>query len=581
MLIYRSLVKEVNTKALLSDLRCLLLDAEGAPTRERIRDLLIRFGVIEAGIADAFCPEIDSSFPLMIALRNIGLLGGKALDRIRKAENAEARRVLGQFKSEMLCLSAFSLPETIKSSVPEGYSFYGLYPEMYLESAKKFYEAIHPEKVVCIGIRSIGTSLSSAVCGALENLGCSTLSLTLRPRGHPFDRRVFLSHELERRLGDLANLPLLVVDEGPGLSGSSFCSVARKAAEVGFDEEKIFLFPSWEPDGSAFVSETSRRSWPRYTKFSTGFSHIRDELTPFSRCASRSGFSDVSGGKWRAVIFEDAEDHPAVQPHHEHLKYIAEQDIHGTKTAVLIKFAGLGSYGSQVCRRTEVLTEAGFHPQLIETGDGFLTMKMLTGVPLRRGEIGEVFLDHAARYFSFIENTLPSEGLQSQDELLEMIRTNIREGLGPEWEKYFEKVIESSKRVGEIRPVYLDNRVAPHEWILCAGRIFKTDSAEHFDDHFFPGPQDIAWDLSAFRIEFGLGPGAWRYLVEKFEKESGRSIRGGESFYGLAYLAFRLGYCSLAVASIGNTEDGLRFLKLREEYAALLKSELIRLPWTV
>ncbi len=578
MLIYRSLVKEVNTKAMLSELRCLLLDAAGAPTRERIRDLLIRSGEMEAGVADALCPDMDASFPLLDALRHIGLLAGKALYRIRRAQHAEARRVLGQFKREMLGLSAYSLPEKIKVSVPEGYSFYGLYPEMYLESAKKFHEAIHPEKVVCIGIRSIGTSLSSAVCGALENLGCSTFSITVRPRGHPFDRRVFLSHELERRLRDHANLPLLVVDEGPGLSGSSFCSVARKAAELGFEEGKIFLFPSWEPDGSEFVSETSRSLWPRYTKFSTSFSQIRYELSAFSGCAGGPEFTDVSAGKWRGVLVENGPDLPAVQPHHERLKFVAKREIDGKKKAVLMKFAGLGSHGNHVCRRAQVLAEAGFHPQLIETGDGFLTMEVLTGTRLRKGETEKTFLDHAARYFSFIETSFPSEGPPARDELLEMIRTNIIEGLGPEWERYSEKVVASSKRMREIRPVYLDNRAAPHEWVLCTGRIFKTDSADHFDDHFFPGPQDIAWDLSAFRIEFGLGPDTWGYFVERFEEESGTRIWGKEVFYGIAYLAFRLGYCSLSAASLGDSEDGLRFLKLRENYASLLKSELIRLP---
>ena len=44
------------------------------------------------------------------------------------------------------------------------------------------------------------------------------------------------------------------------------------------------------------------------------------------------------------------------------------------------------------------------------------------------------------------------------------------------------------------RPVIADSRMQPHEWLLTpAGQVLKTDSGSHGDDHFFPGPTDIAW----------------------------------------------------------------------------------------
>ena len=39
--------------------------------------------------------------------------------------------------------------------------------------------------------------------------------------------------------------------------------------------------------------------------------------------------------------------------------------------------------------------------------------------------------------------------------------------------------------------------LAPHEWLrLDDGNVRKTDAIAHGDDHLFPGPTDIAWDLA-------------------------------------------------------------------------------------
>ena len=39
----------------------------------------------------------------------------------------------------------------------------------------------------------------------------------------------------------------------------------------------------------------------------------------------------------------------------------------------------------------------------------------------------------------------------------------------------------------------------------------KVDAAAHGDDHGFPGPVDVAWDLAGAVVEWELG-GAARYL---------------------------------------------------------------------
>ena len=129
----------------------------------------------------------------------------------------------------------------------------------------------------------------------------------------------------------------------------------------------------------------------------------------------------------------------------------------------------------------------------------------------------------------------------------------------------------------ESQPVALDARMLPHEWIFTGERYLKTDAADHWNDHFFPGPQDIAWDLAATAVEFDLEAPAQVHLLSRYEALSGdRDVHYRIPFYTLAYLAFRVGYCCVAAQPLGNSPDALRFQAKRAEYAGILRREIER-----
>src|SRR5205823_335230 len=86
------------------------------------------------------------------------------------------------------------LPAQIRCKVAEGYAFYAVYPETYAAAAAR---ASLPPEVRIIGIRSIGTSLAAMVAAGA---GARALPISVRPVGHPFDRRLALSPELEAEL---------------------------------------------------------------------------------------------------------------------------------------------------------------------------------------------------------------------------------------------------------------------------------------------------------------------------------------------------------------------------------------------
>jgi hypothetical protein len=107
----------------------------------------------------------------------------------------------------------------------------------------------------------------------------------------------------------------------------------------------------------------------------------------------------------------------------------------------------------------------------------------------------------------------------------------------------------------------------------------KMDALDHHDDHFFPGCQDIAWDVAAACLEFELDSGAQHRLVELYRALShDRTITARLPRYAITYLAFRLGYASLASTTLGDTADGRRFAAEVERYRRLLRRELSQPP---
>jgi hypothetical protein len=166
------------------------------------------------------------------------------------------------------------------------------------------------------------------------------------------------------------------------------------------------------------------------------------------------------------------------------------------------------------------------------------------------------------------------------DDLVAMIRVNATEALGPRaadpttW-------MDSLRSAALARPAIAgDGRMAPHEWLLTPEGLVKTDGLDHHNDHFWPGCQDAAWDLAGAVVEWNLDRPARAALVEAYEARSGdRGVRAVLPLNQAAYVAWRLGYATLAAESLVGTEDGRRMATLRDRLAALLPHALEGAPW--
>ena len=102
-------------------------------------------------------------------------------------------------------------------SVPEGFAYYALDPELYRMAALRFAAEAALHRVAVIGIRSIGAPLSAVVEAELRARAAAKRNRgTVRPHGHPWDRRLRIASGLERAWRAWDGV-FAVVDEGPGV----------------------------------------------------------------------------------------------------------------------------------------------------------------------------------------------------------------------------------------------------------------------------------------------------------------------------------------------------------------------------
>jgi hypothetical protein len=140
-----------------------------------------------------------------------------------------------------------------------------------------------------------------------------------------------------------------------------------------------------------------------------------------------------------------------------------------------------------------------------------------------------------------------------------MTRVNAREEFGID--------LDLSRDLEPVRPAICDARMMPHEWLISeGGRLLKTDGASHGDDHFFPGPCDIAWDLAGAIVEWELPAQAAEFLCERYRRLTGDDAQPRLNAHLLAYSLFRLGFCLMAANAVAGSEEESRLRVAHQRY---------------
>ncbi|MCU7495061.1 MAG: hypothetical protein HF314_03920 [Ignavibacteria bacterium] len=572
MIIYGDTKEKVTYTEGLKRLEALAMGFKGnGPSgHEPATELLINTGEFEAALTDFLFPECDFINNLLCIVRELSTAAGHIFIHSLNKNVPLSNRWLYTFKEVLSRLKKFNVSPSLTYSLPEGYAFYSLYPEMYLRSVEKFCREFHPTEVTVIGIRSIGTSLSALVSARMEETGpVAVHSFTVRPRGFYFDRKIVLDTFMEEELKKFNKGFYLIVDEGPGLSGTSFTSVAEKLTGLGISDEKIIFFPGHRNDGDSFVSEKARSVWKKHRQFTSEFEEVISVKNLFPGFIKE--VKDVSAGMWRDVLFKNHEEFPPVYPNFEQRKYLSQDNKY------LIKFAGLGRYGRDLYERGKVLWEAGFSPEVLALENGFILSRFSEEKPLAAHDVNRALLDRAASYISFLGKTFQAESGRNFNEIEEMIQVNLLKGMGEEWAERFSNISSSFKPLFSTHATAVDGRMLPCEWLYSNGAYLKTDSVQHHKDHFFPGCQDVAYDIAGFLTEFSLGKEEKQYFVKSYIKQSGdKEIEARLPFYYIFYNAFRLGM-TLFSAQMSMEPEKRKFNFLSGKYSDNLKIRLINI----
>ncbi|MEB3042427.1 hypothetical protein [Rhizobium mulingense] len=537
-----------------SILRLMMACAEMEPSRERHETLVRAFiltGELVQGLADQeFASKgADDLSELQDAGAKFLLMQSRAIMHSWRNGFAGILSFQEDWAAELESLDS---ADPVRMKRAEGYAFYALYPESYIEAAS--ISNLTPKTVV-IGIRSIGTGLAALVSAALG----AEPAYSVRPTGHPFERQLQVTAALSRRILADPETDFAIVDEGPGLSGSSFGCVGDWLQANGVASGRLHFFPSHAGEPGPHASEPHRTRWrdrPRHVvsfdDFTSKAEDPRHRLHTWAADVvgvARSSWRDLSGGAWRSVRYRDPSAWPPSFMQMEKRKFLMEAE----GGAWHVKFAGLCGSDVEKARRGSLLSEAGFIPKIAGTCYGFIVEEWLEGIPLvNSGPTRHHIVDHLGRYLGFRARHLPAlNGGASIQTLSEMAVFNVAEAAGSDTAAKLRRVIDTPHRLsGRLRRVDTDNRLHPWEWLTTtAGRIMKTDALDHNAAHDLVGCQDIAWDVAGACVEFQLSSKEREHLANLVGREADCDLRDDVlRFFEACYLGFQIGLWSQAKA---------------------------------
>jgi hypothetical protein len=404
-------------------------------------------------------------------------------------------------------------------SRPEGFAFYGLHPLDYADVLNEI-DLSGTQPIAVIGIRTIGLALGYVVVNSLIQ-GCGANReiqfFSVRPIGHPYDRRCEFDKEQQHRVLQFRQGRFFIVDEGPGLSGSSFLSVGEALAALGVKHEQITFLCSRNREPEQLVTPSGAERWRNF----------KTVVVPNNHGAPRATTDEV------------------------------------------FEYQGLGHYGDAVRRRINALATAGFTTHVSCAANGFSRAVAVRGRRLSQPDLSSELLDRMAHYLACRVRLcgVPLEAV-CRESLANMARFNFLQAIGRELPSDFALPLE--------RPVVADAQMMPHTWLQPSdGPLLKLDCGTHGDNHFYPGPVDIAWDVAGAIVEWQMNEKQRDYFIAHYNESANDNVNARLEPYIAAYAAFRNGYCRMAASSMAHEPaEQARLLRDAERYRCVLAEQI-------
>ncbi len=507
--------------------------------RRAATETLVMAGEVEAALADAADP-LEA--------------------RVAQATDALAATTLGSTPDLAICAEALAhirAPRSLAIRPPEGFAYYALHPQAYACAS----ELVNAPEALVIGVRSIGTTLSAITAAALRGRGVTARRITVRPDGPASDRRLVLNADALQAIARAraAEAAIVIVDEGPGPTGSSFLATGEAVVAAGGPRERIVFLGSRPVDPNRLRAPAAAKRW---RAFRTAFAPS-DVFGP-ARSGTWGAALDISGGAWRPLHYTCDEHWPAVVEAMERRKLVA-----GGR---LFKFEGLGSSGLAARHRASALAAEGIALDPCDEGDGW-TSYPWGGRPLQPSDLDAALIEHIAKYCARRPTLCPL--VSAENELEPVVATNLAVLLGGASIAGTPlAALTADGSLELVRVATTDSRLAPHEWLrMPDGSVRKTDAIAHGDDHLFPGPTDIAWDLAGAIIEWEMDRGAREHFLAAYRRASGDNASKRIDAWLLAYAAIRGAFNLFALETCSPGEAN-RLVREVARYRAVVGSFL-------
>lgn len=491
MLVYGDSEQEVCCADLLAELR---RDDGKLLDHDALRDRFVALAGLAQGVADADLAEAGEERERPAELALLQALQALGAVLLRSWDDGCTGGVAPPL------YNVTSLPARVTVREAEGYAHYALYSEAYGLAARQLNLRAPP---FVIGLRSIGSGLAAIAAAALR----APPPITLRPGGDPFARSLAIHPDLAAHLLE-GEHHFVVVDEGPGLSGSSLGCVADWLEDHGVAADRIAFLPGHSGPLGPQASARHRERWtvaqrPVVQPDRLG-KWIADLLGPID------SWTDISAGAWRPFCYAAEKEWPAVVPAWERMKYLVGAG--GAKW--MVRFAGFGAAGREKLALSRLLAERQFGPEVAGLTHGWLALRWHDDASKTIPTPDEL------RAYLELRSEVPAHQGASLTELATMTRRNCPELC--KWDPPVELL------QAQVSPVLTDGRLHRHEWLrLPDGRLLKADALDHHRGHDLVGAQDIAWDEAGAAVELGIALPTAK--------------RGLEAFYRVAYCAFQIG----------------------------------------
>ena len=558
-------------------------EVQPLPDLEEARRWLIALGQVEQAVLDSSLGCGEQSTAATKAAADVFLAA-----RAGSVGSASLRNSAGRLRIALQRLY-WSLDEReLVVRIPEGLAWYALYPDSYAQTAEDWCRRFDRAgaDVSVVGLRSIGTTLAAVVAQALRWRGLDVSgSATVRPAGIAPFRRVELPPAIKPATHNI------VVDEGPGLSGSSMVAVARAFLNAGADADSIHFFAGhgYGPGPSAGADAPEWWNSHRVWTTSPDSTFIGGRLLPDAlasaaeTCAGEpaNGPAEPLGTTGWQQLSGLRNLPSAVAPSIETPKKVVRLR---SGRHVILKFAGLAPTSGRLRRegaQYRCCSRSSAWVSFEESRHGWVVTPWVEGRRLTAADASIAFVkDHLGPWIAAVSTEWLRPG-ELQDGISRIARA-LSAWAEMRDDRSSAAVIASmaERELAKIDaaplPCYGDGRLAPHEWIRePSGNFRKVDAGGHDCDHTWVGRQPIAWDLAGAEVEWGLGHQCIGALHAVVQRLTGYACSEETSaFYVAGYCAFRAAAAHYSAILSDDAEMRRHLRRARECYERRLKATL-------